>query len=548
MKSCEELLFPKNCKNNIGLKKTYEKLYNKSNQMIIKELKNVKIYEKSDLSNKENDIKTPIINYYLVTDFLYNNKYKHLFLLKQKTPQYNIKELNDIKNNDENIQNNIIKVKNYLNTLLYNYRALVKTDFEEGTTSNLINILKELKIFMKSSNFVIDGSIPSEWYINSLIEFLYKIPKEYTENSHSLLFDSIEKEVNDSINTLDFEILSICLNKIKYIRRNIIYYDNSKEILIDLLLNNKVNKIIEDPGFKVELSFTYEKDKKELVINKVRKAEKQLQFLDSMIFQNNIKKGMKICRSIESFTKHFPNLVLEQKKAGIKDIFEMENELNLPKKLGDYFEFIKEYLIKEKKIKDQKLFELINEKIYDFVMSKIYDKIFPKEPSKMDIDIYEKTVSLSWIEPRHIIPEKTNYVYDSFLPDVIKNFSLLDKNKSPRIKFKNMSNIFMSITNLVRFNNTGKNDIGVDDLMPILNYSAIKAQPIKLFSNCKFMELFIGNLKDKNEGSQLTQLQSICTRIIDINHNTLIDAEDVTEFENKCYQCLYHKINSVYKD
>ena len=113
-----------------------------------------------------------------------------------------------------------------MNLLLY-YK--IKTDFEEGTTSNLINILKELKIFMKSSNFVIDGSIPSEWYINSLIEFLYKIPKEYTENSHSLLFDSIEKEVNESINTLDFEILSICLNKIKYICKNIIYYDNSKK-------------------------------------------------------------------------------------------------------------------------------------------------------------------------------------------------------------------------------------------------------------------------------------------------------------------------------
>ena len=52
---------------------------------------------------------------------------------------------------------------------------------------------------------------------------MYKISKEYTENSHSLLFDSIEKEVNESINTLDFEILSICLNKIKYIRKNIIY-------------------------------------------------------------------------------------------------------------------------------------------------------------------------------------------------------------------------------------------------------------------------------------------------------------------------------------
>ena len=61
---------------------------------------------------------------------------------------------------------------------------------------------------MKSSNFVIDGSIPSEWHINSLIEFLYKIPKKHTENSHSLLFDSIEKEVNESINTLEYRKFS----------------------------------------------------------------------------------------------------------------------------------------------------------------------------------------------------------------------------------------------------------------------------------------------------------------------------------------------------
>ena len=33
------------------------------------------------------------------------------------------------------------------------------------------------------------------------------------------------------------------------------------------------------------------------------------------------------------------------------------------------------------------------------------------------------------------------------------------------MKFKNMSNIFMSITNLVKFNSTGKNDIGVNDLI-----------------------------------------------------------------------------------
>jgi hypothetical protein len=36
-------------------------------------------------------------------------------------------------------------------------------------------------------------------------------------------------------------------------------------------------------------------------------------------------------------------------------------------------------------------------------------------------------------------------------------------------------------------------------------------------------------------------------RIKEINHNNLIDV-DVREFENKCFQFLYDKINSVYKD
>ena len=51
---------------------------------------------------------------------------------------------------------------------LYNYRNLVKTDIDEDTTINTRKILKELKQFMKSSNFAIDGSIPSELYVYSL--------------------------------------------------------------------------------------------------------------------------------------------------------------------------------------------------------------------------------------------------------------------------------------------------------------------------------------------------------------------------------------------
>ena len=45
---------------------------------------------------------------------------------------------------------------------------------------------------MKSSNFVVDGSIPSEWYVSSLLEYLQKIPEELTRNDCERLYDEIE--------------------------------------------------------------------------------------------------------------------------------------------------------------------------------------------------------------------------------------------------------------------------------------------------------------------------------------------------------------------
>ena len=48
-----------------------------------------------------------------------------------------------------------------------------------------------------------------------------------------------------------------------------------------------------------------------------------------------------------------------------------------------------------------------------------------------------------------------------------------------------------SISNLVDFNSgESKTDIGVDDQMPILNYCFVKAQPERIFSNCKYHFLF----------------------------------------------------------
>ena len=103
------------------------------------------------------------MNFFLFTKIFINDKYKHLFSLSQDKPNFSIKELKNTETDVDIQKNNIIKIKNLFSGLLYNYRNLVKTDFDEGTTVNTIKILKELKKFMKSSNFVIDGAIASEW-------------------------------------------------------------------------------------------------------------------------------------------------------------------------------------------------------------------------------------------------------------------------------------------------------------------------------------------------------------------------------------------------
>ena len=74
---------------------------------------------------------------------------------------------------------------------------------------------------------------------------------------------------------------------------------------------------------------------------------------------------------------------------------------------------------------------------------------------------------------------------------------------------------------MVKFNGDD-NKAGIDDLMPILNYAFIKANPEKIYSNLKFLELYIGDLRSKEEGSQLTQLIALCDYINKIEWSNLI--------------------------
>ena len=535
--------------------KTFEKLNNKTNRNLIY---NLKKSQKKEIIKKyvHNKKKSPELKefegkkqiyYFLESELLCNEKYLKLFSIEQKTPYFSIKELKKESNEEEKIKNNIIKVKNFLSALLYNYIDLAKKDFNEDSISNIKDILKQLKIFLKSSNFVVDGKIPMEWYANTLIEYLDKIPKELTNNNCELLFNEIKNDLNKSLKELDFEALSVCLGYMKFSQKGFLYYEKAKESLIDIEINNIVKKIIEEETIPVNLEFRYNQKYKELRISNKMK-EKQIFMLDNMVF-DNVKKKPIICDTIQIFTKKFPDLSKYKKFQDI-DLLKMQEELKVPERLDNYFNIIKEHLAANKKfleneelfINDEKAMQIINEKIYDYVMTKIYDKLYPSESDTFDNLIFSKCIFLSWTEPKNFIKGKKNYVYDSFLPDVIYYFKKIDIEKSPRKKLINMSNIFKSISNLVDFNNgEGKKDIGVDDQMPILNYSFIKAQPLRIYSNCKYMDLYIGDKSSKEEGSQLSQLMGICMYVKDLNYKSLFDVTE-EEFKIKCSKAAANQI------
>jgi hypothetical protein len=482
--------------------------------------------DKSMYTNIAMNKNAPTQNYFLYTKKYVNDKYKEMFEIDANLYQnFHIKEIEDPKNKEDLNKNIIIKVKNYISNSLYNYRILEKNDFEEGTTNNTFQIFRELKRFMKSSNFIVDNSIPSIWYINSLLSYLKKLPPEYQENDCVKLYKELKNDINKSIESLDFQSLILFHSKLKYLSRAMKHYQVAKQLVADIDINQVVKKIVEEVSIPVEVYFKYDDEEKKLKIEKSR-----LKLLNDNEYIEDPKRGL-ILKTIEVFTKKFPNLVRHQYFQGA-DFFEMLGEIELPKKLNNYFEIIEKDLVK-RKVVTQNDYNKLKNQLIEYVMNRLYEKIYPQEPSMNDSQAFKKCVMLSWAEPKYFINKKTNYVYDSFLPDVISHFKQIHSEKTPRKKMECIKNIFVLINNVIKFNDR-EGECGADDSTSILTYSLVQAQPFGIYSDLKFVELFYQDKMFKIEGNQLTQLISACNLVCQLSGKNF--NMDENEFMMKCQE------------
>ena len=475
----------------------------------IRKLENLK----NSLNNHDKSKKNTN-NYFIYIDLINNQKYDNIFKIKKKNNKnyFILKELKIIETKEEKEQNKIIKVKNFFFALLYNYPIISKTEFNKEKMNNILNILNELKnnSYLNTSVYMENKSIPVNWYINSLIQYLPKMPEIYRENNYEKFFNEVEEEITSSINKLNFGQLSPLIEHMKELEKEKFYYENIKSIIIDIDLNIKADVIIQNE----QISLNLEKDENNLnqYFSKLIKY-KEFKYL---FFKS---KKHKNCNTIKSFLYYFPNISKDIKKYE-SDYFKLLEKKKIPEIIENYSILIKNNLKERTNESEQNLTEICN-KIYDYIMEQLYDKLYPRQKNEIDVEINKNCCKHKWIDISNLINQKKNFIFDNFLPESISYLKNFEKEKSPRKKLYYLKKLFNSIYNLGEFNS--KDVEGADDELPLLNYCFIKSMPENIYSNCKYTELFLGSQQFGIEGSQLTKMLGICEKMKNLSYEELFN-------------------------
>ena len=516
-----------NLKDDISIdKRILTKFQKNSNNQKIQKLRRSVILEGIKLENIINNDEKRMINCFLLTDSINNEKIKKILDIQKYNKKYfTLKELKIIQTEEEKIKNEIIKVKNFFYALLYHYPTLSKYTFKEGKLFDMINILNELKnhSFNNTSIYMDSNYIPFNWYINSLIQYLPKLPQNLIENDYEELLNQLENEITSSIKELNLEELSIFIEYLKDIEKEKFYLENIKNIINDIDLNKKVQTLVQSEL----ISLDSKGDDKSLFqfFSKIAKDKNIKEF--SNLFSKD--KRNKNNNTIESFVNNFPNISNFQLNYDI-DIFKFMEEKKIPQIINKYMILIKNNL-KEKNIENEKNLEDIYNKIYDYIMEKLYYKLYPKEPDIADNIIFQNCFKHYWVELENLIKEKKNYIFDNYLPDTINYFEQFAREKSPRKKLLCIGEIFNCLYNLGKFNED--NVEGADDEIPLLNYAFIKSKPIRIYSNCRYTELFMGKSKFGIEGSQLAKIFGICEQMQNISYKNLFNISEL-DYNRNC--------------
>ena len=507
--------------------KTFEIIYNKIKENPIY----LNTFEKLSKEDKNNRKKT----FVLIQKSKFNKKLGKLMKIDSSNQSYTIKLPKEDENSapaiateEHKLQLNVMKAKNYLSKILFNFKELTEDILPSTENASIFDLLESIKIFLQTDYYLLLYAIPLDWYSESLISLLRELPTEYSENNYSKLYSELLTEVQQEIEKLSLSPLSEIKTKLKYTKRAQKNVSTYLEKLQQIRLNNKITKFLEVTEYPVTVNIKL-KDTNNVFI--IQPPVKPKQSLFSVMFSSSTKPSTEpVNKTVFDFILSVPNFVKFHQMENI-ELTALLTELKVSEEIHKYLKEIKSRTQDYEPLK--KFLPQDKDKIYyeidNIIFSKLYDKLCEKEQDVDDINIYEKCIELSWVTQEQVIRSKQVFLNNNQLTAII-HLRAMEKEKSPLSKLKEIAKIAELIQNTIVFS-TGKSENSVDDFIPILVYLVIKARPKMLVSNINYIELFLDpSFKKQSMGHLVSQLSVVIALLKNFSYSNL---HNVTEKEYK---------------
>jgi hypothetical protein len=535
---------------------------NKGRNLFKATIRRISYYTKEVGDLIANQEKKNKIFYFLLTNLFFNEDFSKYEKIKESTC-FTKKELETVNSEEDLLNNNLIKIDNFLVKLLFSYGSLNERDFSEVESKNLIEILNELIKILKTGRINFNSPVPPEWYGKSLVNLLNNLPEKYKKNNYDEILTLLKNDIQKSIDSLDPKVYSGIYEKLKntsQIKILLTYVENN---LIDIEQNKKIIYFCDKQELNTNLTLKKNANRKKATY-KFKTISNLIDNFPNMSMKDKNGDCLKIQKNdlIPEFLLNCLKIISEKSRILLNEYnyselyadyenkkSELENKnRNICLDYDGFFPYLNENMklfysifnsenTEENRIEDllnqfkPHLTELLSNKIDDYIMNKLHSKIFPIEPLPKDITLYNKLLELNWIKPKNIIQKDIiNYTFFSEPVSLIQKF---EKSKSPISKMKMLQKTFQSIQNIIKFN-LKELYLGTNQIIPIFVYILIKAKPKRLWSNLKYIQLYLGYKIDQQI---FFQFQVAITMIETMDHNRLINVSQ-EEFENNCKNSL----------
>ena len=509
---------------------------------------------------------------------------KHLRIEKKVEKYTSI----DIDGDDKLFVENI---KNCINYVLVNVppiRDELKDAEFEGLFSHLNKVINYHKDEYKDTFG--NKNIPLSWYSNYIINILDKLPKSYINDNYLKLFNEMNNEITEQRKIIANKnnVLSIDLSgEIDTFKKMVKIYKHQLKLCKTLDLNAKVQYFIEKADLPICMmngSFQFdtvydllgqdeakkysEVHTEELLIETqpncihTKYESRNPKMSNSDRKKLNSYKDRSHANTVSEFTKLIEGYILQI----VDDIFskikskknEYINKTKANEILENYIVFIddiskekyKEFFIsKNERSSSKKQKDFLN-KVQLYILRKIslsikkQGKSFEYYIDYEDAKFKDKCLQLRWLDPvdnLSIDPSMVSNTQINLARDFIRK---MDRERAGPKIIKYFSKAVNIIVKMITFT-TGREDLSIDDFLPIMVFLFISVGPVNVISNFGNATYFmLSSEENENTGYNLANIEG-CINFINM-YNEEKCGMTKEEFNENCKKSLQMNSMSEY--